>query len=573
METLYIYCIVKMSDLNLTYPEYSPSALVHQTHAIPHIYQGKHVSHTFNLTSETNWNNIYQNEYLLSVTTVPASIFYFLFLVMLLFFVVMCCRCCVKWCTCAPNYDVEHITDPAVMKHYFNSVNSLSRLFVIVVVVVVIADQLIFLGSHHLDRGYNMGQDALNFFYNIFDELATLGTSLEQDGVDIANSADIAAATTCPQAASMDSYIDTYNYDISNYMDLVNPMTSKVNDYHDILEDYAFKTKNLVLYNYYAVVMLLVLCFSLAVYYQSRWSLRFNIVWVSVLVIFLWALCTVEMATLMVISDFCMSPTQYAINLIPTGDTQDIVAYYTTCSGSDPLEPYLSQAVDSLNELNNSVSSLLTYQCPGDSQLLYIQGNLTLANTTLAAVDVLTTCEPYVEESNDFLHNALCFQLFTGSYILWVCQFVISGGVFVLLVLSTFIYQYFGTYWHMEKADLDNLVHSMEEGLIPAGSEQSTVDNRSQLSQFLNGPAVGGSMTSTVVSKSSGPQYAHNEINYDSYQPPTEPVELTDPVASSPSSRAGIPLSPLASDSNNPQEISNPIAESSVEPVDSDVSQ
>lgn len=285
--------------VNLTFPKYIPNYLIVQTHNLEHKnFQGEKISNTFNITYQTNWNNVYSTEYIQSIIYLPYLIFAILFLLLIIFFIVLCCRFCLKWCNCQPNYDVDKITQPEVMKNYYNTVNLLTRIFIITCIVVVIADELIFTGSHHLDLGYNMGQDSLNFFYNSFDQLTNLGQQLELNGLLINNNILLASSTTCPSAYNMLNTSIDYNNDIQDYINLINPMTGKINSYHNFLTKFAFTWKNVIIFSFWGIVIFLVICFSLSIYYQSKLTLRLHIVWVSMLIIFIWGINAGEMSAL-----------------------------------------------------------------------------------------------------------------------------------------------------------------------------------------------------------------------------------------------------------------------------------
>ena len=228
-----------MSNSSVVYPEYNPSWLVENFHSLPHKnFQGQPVPNTFNLTAETNWKQPYQVEYIQSVVYLPWTIMFWCLVFMLAFFISLCCRVCSKH-GCVPEFDTDKITDPNVLRKFYDTVNRLLRAFVVLVVIVVVADNLIYLGSHNLDLGYSMGQNALNFFSNTFNSMTLAGDSLEVEGVLISDDVTAAAAGSCPSAATMAPYVTDFNNDVDSYVDLVSPMSGKIDDYHGFLTDYA----------------------------------------------------------------------------------------------------------------------------------------------------------------------------------------------------------------------------------------------------------------------------------------------------------------------------------------------
>jgi hypothetical protein len=287
-----------MSNSTVVYPEYTPSWLVENFHSLPHrSFQGNSIPPTFNLTAQTPWNEFYEVEYIQGVMYLPASIMFWCWVGMFVFFVSLCCRCCSKN-GCTPAMDTDKITDPKVLTKYYNSVNGLLRAFIVLVLVIIIADNITFIGSGNLDRGYSMGQNALDFFFNTFNSMTSVGVSLETEGTLIADDVADASAGACPDAAIMIPYIQTFNNDIESYVSLVSPMGGKIDDYHSLLTDYAYKTKNGLIFSYWGAVLLVVGSFVIAVWFQAKWALKFNIVWVSSMLLVLWAVCTVEMSVL-----------------------------------------------------------------------------------------------------------------------------------------------------------------------------------------------------------------------------------------------------------------------------------
>jgi len=179
----------------------------------------------------------------------------------------------------------------------------------------------------------------------------------------------------------------------------------------------------------------------------------------------------------MTLSDFCISPTEFAIGLLPQGNTQDIVSYYSTCTGTDPTAEYVAAATGAIRAMNETTVALLGNQCQGNTDLELVLGNLTVSQSLIDEVVALGQCEPSYNQVNDLLHNAVCFQLFTGFYIMWVCQYVISLGVFCLLVVSCIIYQYFGTYWGLKQEDVDKMIGNPAELLLSPEVGTSTGTN------------------------------------------------------------------------------------------------
>ena len=187
----------------------------------------------------------------------------------------------------------------------------------------------------------------------------------------------------------------------------------------------------------------------------------------------------------MTMSDFCMTPINNTIPLIPPGTNQQVIEYYLTCSGTNPFEDDIQEAYNATALLKASVDTLLSTSCPGNQDLLYVRGNISIINLYLDNITAISDCPPYQEQSDKMLNNAICYQLFIGTYITWICQYVISMGIFFLLITSSTIYYYFGRYWGMEKEDVDNIVASLEEkNTGDPGEVNQNIGNATQRNYF-----------------------------------------------------------------------------------------
>ena len=170
----------------------------------------------------------------------------------------------------------------------------------------------------------------------------------------------------------------------------------------------------------------------------------------------------------MLLSDFCMEPIQNTMLVLPVGTTQNITSYYLTCTGVNPTQEYIDSSYAAITSMNDTLNTILaSNSCPlATSELIYVQQNLTVSYNILNDITALSSCPPIQSELSSFLENTTCYQIFVGMYIVWVCQYVISGATFFVLITASIIYHYFGRYWNMEQQDLDLITNDLEVGLV-----------------------------------------------------------------------------------------------------------
>lgn len=174
-------------------------------------------------------------------------------------------------------------------------------------------------------------------------------------------------------------------------------------------------------------------------------------------------------------ADFCISPTDNLIHLVPVGDEyRDTISYYSTCTGENPFSNDLTAAFIALEQMNRTLYALTesTGLCPNNPYLTTAEHDVDDSYVYLTDINVTSSCPPVMSEINSILHNSLCFDLFGGFYSTWITQYSSTFFLFILCIIASIVYQYFGRYWGMEKEDLDDLVKNIDtEEAVDFGGE------------------------------------------------------------------------------------------------------
>lgn len=258
---------------------------------------GEEVSNDFNITFE-NINPFEETDYLDGVAYVPGILFYVELFCLFLLLIVLSCRCCIRCCRCSPGYDTEQLQKASEMRDYFNSTKILSTVFWGTVIIIIVANQIVFGGRWNVDQAYDKGVDAIDFFQDTFVQLNNDGLSLQYEGALILDDAESAANGACPSANVVLPYVNEFNNDVNQYVDMISPMSGEISDIDDTFKTIYNAISSYTFWFFYGVVYILVLPFVIGVKQQSKCLLQMSIVWVSLILIAFFAVCFAEFAVL-----------------------------------------------------------------------------------------------------------------------------------------------------------------------------------------------------------------------------------------------------------------------------------
>jgi hypothetical protein len=168
----------------------------------------------------------------------------------------------------------------------------------------------------------------------------------------------------------------------------------------------------------------------------------------------------------MLLSDFCIDPTNNLLQTISSGETYDMVSYYSTCNGTNPIVEPLTLAYTYAQDLDTAYTSLLQ-ACPNDPNIIAAQDEVPKINDYLNGIKNVAACPPLQHEINNVLHSGLCYNTFVGFFIIWLSQFWTAIALFVSTMIISFMYLYFER--HISRDSVDVLEAS---GSNPAHSNK-----------------------------------------------------------------------------------------------------
>lgn len=145
------------------------------------------------------------------------------------------------------------------------------------------------------------------------------------------------------------------------------------------------------------------------------------------------------------LGDYCMSPVLYVQNLVPRS-IFDVTAYYTTCEGSNPLDPSLDDLQTFSTQFQAGLDAVYA-ACPFNTYVEACFPIMDDINVVLNTAVGQSSCPPTQSEINEVLEHGICEQGFRGIYSIWLGQYLTASFLLVSTILASLVYQYFGYHW------------------------------------------------------------------------------------------------------------------------------
>ena len=177
-------------------------------------------------------------------------------------------------------------------------------------------------------------------------------------------------------------------------------------------------------------------------------------------------------------SDFCLSPTDHALQLTPSG-ALSTATYYTTCAGGNPLNMSLAETHSTTDQLAEGLAGLLSEDSPEacSSSLHLLQANATIRfmYSNLSWIESQLGCEPVQNQWVEVMNVAFCEDYYFALFICFSAVFLMSNLYFFYLMTATKIL-----------ASLDNFKHA---ALIASINDQHSTHDQDYLALTVTSPA------------------------------------------------------------------------------------
>jgi len=267
---------------------YTANKAVKAGHNIPHLTEKFQLrSNTFEISSD----------YFISISFIPLIILVVGILSLIIYILSLISRLCFPSCRCDPNLvDVSKLTDQQYNKWAIKSLKrkkTLVVLFIVALFMIIIPDHIILYSNSILTKGIKDTGDSLTLLSNIFDTIATSAQNIEYDLTDII---DVLDYTNC-QYINQTVYdqIDTANSATNSIYKSIHNIAKDIKDSKKTLIKYGVNKKDLVIYIFYAFIMLVGLLFIISIGMRSK-SISYVSITIAVpIILLLTIICSAQM--------------------------------------------------------------------------------------------------------------------------------------------------------------------------------------------------------------------------------------------------------------------------------------
>ena len=355
----------------------------------------------------------------------------------------LCCRCLCTCCSCAPKKDITEIE----LSHQKLMITGIE---ILLIFSVLLADTLCFYGYTSLQDGVDKLNDAFDGLLVIFTNVKSICYLLYMQDAPQMTTSTNAAKITCSNALSILSEMDTFNAALNSAAKLLYDAIVLLVNYMDtgkeIVNNYVDAYLRTFVFIIWAFAAMATFWFVLFRIFKSECGTKFAIFW-GELTFFLILLFNVPMMILaQVLGDFCVQPTHNIIKATPDGDLEDMVRFYSHCTGNDTIGERLLAVQDALGDISNATSTIMlhpSFGCSSDSNLLTIVATISTVGDRFGDIRSALTCVNFQAVWFTLMNDSFCGGIYSGIYSLWVSQFITSFFLFFLIVCASISYQYF----------------------------------------------------------------------------------------------------------------------------------
>mmetsp|Transcript_31827 Transcript_31827/g.43432 ORF Transcript_31827/g.43432 Transcript_31827/m.43432 type:complete len:269 (-) Transcript_31827:1131-1937(-) len=119
-----------------------------------------------------------------------------------------------------------------------------------------------------------------------------------------------------------------------------------------------------------------------------------------------------------------------------------LLEYYSRCSGPNPMGHYITDSRTAIDAFNFTLSKYCIYTTPSRQTASLMQTTLTNMTQSIASLDSELACSHIQNDLLGIINTGFCGDFYSGVFVVWSAQLVVSFSLFWLVVLATIAYQY-----------------------------------------------------------------------------------------------------------------------------------
>ena len=327
--------------------------------------------------------------------------------------------------------------------------------FCISVFVAFLGINLFWIGNSKFDVGYESFREQIG---EIGDDLFTISTGVTTLFGDLTRCSDLvdqAAASTCPEAAAVQTLIVGLENQLHAFASQVNTIGEYVVDANDEISHYISK-KDAWLYSMYGLSMALVTVFIIISFFTDDLYMKYTVYASQFAIVILIFQSTIEFGLMMYFSDFCMSPMDSVYrSMSGLGLIQQTAKHYGFCKGLNPIHRNLAQSYLIRDGIGNELVSLFDYntnqqcECRSDRNTIDAFRALQDMHDIYETLSYLMDCPTVHYKWMKIYELALCHNTMTGLMALYLTGILTCIGLFLVSIAASVLILYFGENWDL----------------------------------------------------------------------------------------------------------------------------
>lgn len=374
-----------------------------------------------------------------------------------LFPIILCFRCCCTCMKCAPDpLDPEshYVNDNADTKYYKPKI--LTGLYYLTCIAGFVMAHFMWMATDGFSASFDNASSAFEDIKLQFTDVKTDCTVLSSDIATKSSRVDSMSGACSAAKTELQDALTTLGDTNDAIFSIAKPIPDYMSDAQDMM-DQGDTFQSTVLYAAYCGIMAVIGIYLLLNFFESKFGLRLMMPFTWIVVTILTVVCCVELQVLMYSASFCMDPTQEMLDSMSQSsslwgiinDTMVRNNQGQTCmNGKTELQ-------NDVYELNNTLNSILNItaiftnsgSCSSadDTILGEVQTTFKSFQTLqVTNLDDAVKCETLHNLFSKLLEKAFCTNLTDGLYYFWLSKHTTALFLFILMVLGTITWQYFG---------------------------------------------------------------------------------------------------------------------------------
>ena len=418
---------------------YTPTGTIQNVHSISKI-------------SRTNFD--FSLDYLMEAIRIPLAFL----IVGLIFLIVYNIYFCSKSCNCCPsdsssrsNIDRVDIIDQESRsirnKFKWNALLTVTLwLTLACALFIYIGNAYIINAVSIMDPAIIQTRDIFTNFNNGTSTISYLGngikTSIKSSNCSLINNNYGILSDSISKFDNIGNNIHTKLQDIIQLLSMI----------HNGINLYLIFYREIIIYTISSLIVLNLIAFVVSIFLLENKICTVLSASIGQIVYFiLICLCAGFLLITFILADFCVDPDNHLLNILGgnNSNNRDIIQYYISCQGINPLNNFYLTLINALNGFQILLRQLTTSSISPCANDIALQNTSIITSKLQSEITLIMqsfTCSVIKNQWSTFAYSGVCNKLFYGFSSLWLSQIFTSFFLLILLFSNPTVMKYFLLY-------------------------------------------------------------------------------------------------------------------------------